>query len=179
MVVTVTATTTAGKALSGELLQKVEAGCDMALQLDEDKQQVSCGCNMFIQCCIRVFLVRPTGGTSWTATTTAGKALSGELLQKDEAGCDMALQLDEDKQQVRPWPQHIVCYSLLQLLCCLLHAISPSCSWVFMYGAGKALSGELPHKIEAGCDMALQVDEDEQQVRRCGCMPYVLLFCQM
>jgi hypothetical protein len=42
MVVTVTATTTAGKALSGELLQKVEAGCDMALQLDEDKQQVSC-----------------------------------------------------------------------------------------------------------------------------------------
>jgi U4/U6 small nuclear ribonucleoprotein PRP31 len=44
MVVTVTATTTAGKALSEELLQKVEAGCDMALQLDEDKQQVGCSC---------------------------------------------------------------------------------------------------------------------------------------
>jgi U4/U6 small nuclear ribonucleoprotein PRP31 len=43
MVVTVTATTTAGKALSDELLQKVEAGCDMALQLDEDKQQVRFG----------------------------------------------------------------------------------------------------------------------------------------
>jgi hypothetical protein len=30
------------------------------------------------------------------------KVLSGELLQKIETGCDMALQLDEDKQQVRP-----------------------------------------------------------------------------
>jgi hypothetical protein len=36
-----------------------------------------------------------------TATTTAGKALSDDLLQKVEAGCDVALQLDEDKQQVR------------------------------------------------------------------------------
>lgn len=40
MVVTVTATTTAGKALSDELLAKVQAGCDMALQLDGDKQQI-------------------------------------------------------------------------------------------------------------------------------------------
>ncbi|KAF6256171.1 U4/U6 small nuclear ribonucleoprotein [Scenedesmus sp. NREL 46B-D3] len=40
MVVTVTATTTAGKALGDELLARVEAGCDMALQLDEDKQQI-------------------------------------------------------------------------------------------------------------------------------------------
>jgi hypothetical protein len=48
-------------------------------------------------------------------TTTAGKALSGELLQKVETGCDMALQLDEDKQQVRLWPQLFVtvCHSCL------------------------------------------------------------------
>jgi hypothetical protein len=41
------------------------------------------------------------GAASCAATTTAGKALSDDLLQKVEAGCDMALQLDEDKQQVR------------------------------------------------------------------------------
>lgn len=40
MVVTVTATTTSGKPLSEELLAKVQQGCDMALQLDTDKQQV-------------------------------------------------------------------------------------------------------------------------------------------
>jgi U4/U6 small nuclear ribonucleoprotein PRP31 len=40
MVTTVTATTTAGRPLSGEVLAKVEQGCDMALQLDDDKQQV-------------------------------------------------------------------------------------------------------------------------------------------
>jgi hypothetical protein len=37
----------------------------------------------------------------------AGKALSGELLQKVEAGCNMALQLDEDQQQVRSWPAQV------------------------------------------------------------------------
>jgi hypothetical protein len=41
------------------------------------------------------------GAASSTATTTADKALSDDLPQKVEAGCDMALQLDEDKQQVR------------------------------------------------------------------------------
>jgi hypothetical protein len=50
-----------------------------------------------------------------------------------------------------------------------------------MYGAGKALSEELLHKVEADCDMALQLDEDKQQVRRCGSMLswgcLVLLFC--
>jgi hypothetical protein len=40
MVTTVTATTTAGRPLSGDVLSKVEHGCDMALQLDDDKQQV-------------------------------------------------------------------------------------------------------------------------------------------
>jgi hypothetical protein len=49
MVVTVTATTTAGKALSDDLLLKVEAGCDMALQLDEDKQQVRT-CELPVDC---------------------------------------------------------------------------------------------------------------------------------
>eukprot|EP00879_Flechtneria_rotunda_P011202 GHRR01011700.1.p1 GENE.GHRR01011700.1~~GHRR01011700.1.p1 ORF type:complete len:418 (+),score=108.76 GHRR01011700.1:198-1451(+) len=40
MVVTVTATTTSGKPLSDELLVKVMHGCNMALQLDDDKQQI-------------------------------------------------------------------------------------------------------------------------------------------
>ncbi|KAG1662685.1 hypothetical protein FOA52_014611 [Chlamydomonas sp. UWO 241] len=40
MVVTVTGTTTSGKALSAENLQKVEDGCEMALKLDEDKRLV-------------------------------------------------------------------------------------------------------------------------------------------
>eukprot|EP00878_Enallax_costatus_P019722 GHUV01020815.1.p1 GENE.GHUV01020815.1~~GHUV01020815.1.p1 ORF type:complete len:423 (+),score=111.92 GHUV01020815.1:457-1725(+) len=40
MVVTVTATTTSGKPLSEELLAKVMQGCEMALQLDDDKQQI-------------------------------------------------------------------------------------------------------------------------------------------
>jgi hypothetical protein len=40
MVVTVTATTTSGKPLSEDMLQKVQAGCEMALQLDHGKQLV-------------------------------------------------------------------------------------------------------------------------------------------
>lgn len=40
MVVTVTATTTAGKPLSPDVLSKAQQGCEMALQLDDDKQQV-------------------------------------------------------------------------------------------------------------------------------------------
>jgi len=40
MVVTVTATTTSGGPLSPDLLAKVVAGCDMALQLEADKAQV-------------------------------------------------------------------------------------------------------------------------------------------
>jgi hypothetical protein len=39
MVVTVTATTTAGKALGEDALAKTLAGCAMALTLDDDKQQ--------------------------------------------------------------------------------------------------------------------------------------------
>ncbi len=40
MVVTVTGTTTSGKPLSAENLQKAMQGCDMTLQLDEDKRLV-------------------------------------------------------------------------------------------------------------------------------------------
>lgn len=40
MVVTVTATTTSGKPLGEEALQRVMAGCDMAVKLDEDKRLV-------------------------------------------------------------------------------------------------------------------------------------------
>lgn len=40
MVVTVTATTTAGKPLSPEVLSKTLQGCDMALQLEDDKQAI-------------------------------------------------------------------------------------------------------------------------------------------
>lgn len=40
MVVTVTATTTTGRPLSDDMLAKVMQGCEMALQLDEDKQKV-------------------------------------------------------------------------------------------------------------------------------------------
>jgi U4/U6 small nuclear ribonucleoprotein PRP31 len=41
-----------------------------------------------------------------TATTTSGKPLSPEVLSKAQQGCEMALQLDEDKQQVRPIKMH-------------------------------------------------------------------------
>lgn len=40
MVVTVTATTTSGKVLSDENLQKATSSCEMALELDEDKKTV-------------------------------------------------------------------------------------------------------------------------------------------
>lgn len=40
MVVTVTATTTSGKPLGEEALQRVMAGCDMAVKLDEDKRLI-------------------------------------------------------------------------------------------------------------------------------------------
>lgn len=40
--VTVTATTTSGRPLTQEQLDKAMAGCDMAIQLDEDKLQVRC-----------------------------------------------------------------------------------------------------------------------------------------
>lgn len=50
MVVTVTATTTAGKQLSDDLLAKTMQGCEMALQLDDDKQQVGEGFIVKIPC---------------------------------------------------------------------------------------------------------------------------------
>ena len=44
MVVTVTVTTTCGKPLSEENMAKVIQGCDLVLQLDDDKRLVS-GCS--------------------------------------------------------------------------------------------------------------------------------------
>lgn len=40
MVVTVTATTTSGKLLGPEALARVQQGCELALQLENDKMQV-------------------------------------------------------------------------------------------------------------------------------------------
>lgn len=53
-VVTVTGTTTSGKALSEDALRKTEEGCAMALQLDEDKRMV---CVMYV--CVGGGCTRP------------------------------------------------------------------------------------------------------------------------
>jgi hypothetical protein len=83
---------TQGKPLSAEVLSKAQQGCGM-----QGRTLLVYTCSFACRLVLTVFSPAAVAGA-----VTQGKPLSPEVLLKAQQGCEMALQLDEDKQQVRP-----------------------------------------------------------------------------